>query len=281
MSRQLAPLLSWCAALLLAAVGCTSQIDTSGDGGKDDPNALPIELPVGSDGSPEPGPSPSAEPPPSPDAGPSAEPEPPPPPQACTQWQDCGPYFGDQNSGYECVSGTCTCDPTAEYAANCSALGGGWNAGDCYCEFLDIGGECQIWQDCGPYYDSNQSGFDCVSNTCTCDPAGTYSQNCVNQGGQWVQQECYCVFTDVPYPTADPEPDCWWHYVQDPCDPDEWVDTSYYREECYYDSNDNRVCNSVYVPDGYWRDGACPAPWWELRCYGAGTARPGGNGTSG
>ena len=32
--------------------------------------------------------------------------------ESCVQWQDCGPHFGDQNSLYECVNNTCTCDPS-------------------------------------------------------------------------------------------------------------------------------------------------------------------------
>ncbi|MCP4501943.1 MAG: hypothetical protein GY822_18450 [Deltaproteobacteria bacterium] len=72
----------------------------------------------------------------------------------------------------------------------------------------------------------------------------------------------------------DVEPECWWHLIEPLCDADRYVDTSYYREECYPDPNGGPdICNSVYVPDGYYEDGACPAPYWEPLCYSVGTAR--------
>src|SRR5690606_7450713 len=112
-----------------------------------------------------------------------------------------------------------------------------------------------------------QSGYECVAQQCSCDPAGTYQNNCASQGGYWIAQECYCAFSDVGPPHQPPEPDCWWHLVEPPCDPDRWVDTSHYETECYT-INGEYTCESVWVTSGYWEPGACPAPYWDQRCYG-------------
>src|SRR5690606_5801554 len=129
-----------------------------------------------------------------------------------------------------------------------------WDPSACYCTFLngDEPASCNEWQDCPPHYGSLQSGYECVSQLCTCDPTGTYRGNCASQGGYWIAAECYCAFSDVGPPNQAPEPDCWWHLVEPPCDPDRWVDTSHYETECRYDHNDNYICESVWVPSGYW-----------------------------
>lgn len=196
-----------------------------------------------------------------PDAGPGGD--------ACVTWEDCPPYFGDPNSGYACVSEQCVCDPQGTLAQGCAASGGYWDPAACYCSFLDDEpASCNVWQDCPPHHDSLQSGYECVNQQCTCDPAGTYQTNCSNQGGYWIAQECFCAFSDVAPPTDPPEEDCWWHLEEPPCDPDRWVDTSHYEDECYYDANDQYVCDAVWVEDGYYEDGACPSPYWDKRCYG-------------
>jgi|GEM_PF-978055 len=243
-----------------------------------DPDASPDEEPAAA---PEGEPAPDAgggEPAPSPDA----EPEGPIEGGVCEYWSDC-PAGDDDNSGYECVDGACVCDPNDQYRDNCVALGGIWSGPDCMCDFPGdgVGGSCQQWQDCGPFTDNYQTGFDCVSGTCVCDPNGQYQTGCAQQGGSWVSGDCACSFAGAPPSSSavpegwiwDVEPECWWHLVEPVCDPDMWVDTSYYRDECYYDANDNYICNSVYVPDGHWRDGACPAPYWEPWCISVGTAR--------
>lgn len=132
----------------------------------------------------------------------------------------------------------------------------------------DPNGQCTVWQDCGPLYDDQNSGMECVSNTCQCDPVGQWSQTCTSMGGYWVASACQCVFSEQPPPSYEPSEDCWWHLEQPPCDPDRWVDTSHYEDECTYDAYDQYVCDSVWVESGYYEDGACPAPYWLERCYG-------------
>lgn len=271
------------AALLLSACDGAIEVPTN----EPDENPLPVQpdapSPEGAPGTPTPeGPSPEAPGPESPEPGepgtpaPEGTPEPDAPPQTCSVWQDCG--IGDDNTnGYECEGGTCTCDPDVVYAGNCQNLGGQWDAASCACLFdaIDIGGTCSVWQDCPPGFDSTQSGFDCVNNTCTCDPNGTYSTNCQSQGGYWVPQECFCVFSDSPPPQTTPDPDgfasdeppvCWWHHEQPPCDPDRYVDTSHYEERCFYNADDVWTCEQVWVQEGHYEPGACPPPIWDLRC---------------
>lgn len=199
---------------------------------------------------------------PGPDGGPGGA--------ACVTWEDCPPYLGDPNSGFACVDAQCVCDPEGTIGQGCAASGGFWDPGACYCTFLtdEQPSPCSVWQDCPPHYESTQSGYECVSQQCTCDPTGTYQANCGTQGGYWVPEECYCAFTDVAPPGQAPEPDCWWHLEEPPCDPDRWVDTSRYETECRYDHNDEYVCEQVWVESGYWEDGPCPSPYWEQRCYG-------------
>ena len=131
---------------------------------------------------------------------------------------------------------------------------------------------CVQWQDCGPHFGDQNSLYECVNNTAL-DPSGVSEANCANAGGYFIAQECFCALTDVAPPSEPIEYDdseyeeCWYHWQDVPCDPDEWVDTSYYTEECYYDSNNELICNTVYVNDGYWREGHCPTGWWEVWCY--------------
>ena len=132
---------------------------------------------------------------------------------------------------------------------------------------------CVQWQDCGPHYGDQNSLYECVNNTCTCDPSGVSEFNCAQAGGYFIPQECFCALTETAPPSEPIEYDeneyeeCWYHWHDVPCDPDEWVDTSYYTEECYYDANNELICNTVYVNDGYWREGHCPSGWWEVWCY--------------
>jgi hypothetical protein len=126
--------------------------------------------------------------------------------------------------------------------------------------------QCAVWQDCGPLYDDPNSGMECVANTCQCDPVGQWSQTCTTMGGYWVQSACQCVFTDVAPPGYEPFANCWWDLEQPPCDPERWVDTSHYEDECYYDAYDQYVCDAVWVESGYYEAGACPSPYWIERC---------------
>jgi hypothetical protein len=129
------------------------------------------------------------------------------------------------------------------------------------------GGEtCQSWAECAVPAGDPNSGFQCVSGQCVCDADGSAQAECASNGGEFVTDECRCVFSPEPYPSEYPGDNCYWHWEEPVCDPDRWVDTSYYTEECYYDSNDYYVCNTVYVEDGYWEPGYCPSPYWEQRC---------------
>lgn len=190
-------------------------------------------------------------------------------PESCQVWSDCGPFYSDPNSGYGCVDQTCVCDPGGNAQQNCAAAGGAWRADLCYCQPAEpppIGGACQVWQDCGPHYGDMNSGFECVNATCSCDPSGQYAGRCGQYGGYWIADECYCAFAGQPPPAEDPGANCYWHWEAPPCDPDRWVDTSHYEQECSYDTNGDYVCDSVWVESGYWEDGACPAGYWERRC---------------
>ena len=133
---------------------------------------------------------------------------------------------------------------------------------------------CVQWQECGPHYGDSNSGYECVNNTCSCDPTGNTQTNCQQAGGYFISEECYCAMADSPPPSEPIEnqseydgQECWYHWEDVPCDPDTWVDTSYYDQECYYDANNEYICDTVYVNDGYWEEGYCPPGWWEVWCY--------------
>jgi hypothetical protein len=124
---------------------------------------------------------------------------------------------------------------------------------------------CTEWTDCGPHFADENSGFDCVSGTCTCDDTGQWAQACADIGGSWSSWECFCFTnTDTAMPTAAPEtPEqadddvtCWWSWRLRYCDPDEWVDTSYYDHVC-----DGDECYDEYVERGYYVDGQCYGRW--------------------
>ncbi len=53
--------------------------------------------------------------------------------QSCTIWQDCGPNFGDLNSGFDCDSGQCVCNVASDHDDDCAAIGGLWSEQECFC----------------------------------------------------------------------------------------------------------------------------------------------------
>lgn len=129
----------------------------------------------------------------------------------------------------------------------------------------DAGQQCVEWTDCAPHYDNLNSGFDCSQNTCICDAIGQWAVACANIGGWWSDAECFCFTnTDSAMPSEEPEPPdeaeedvtCWWTWRIRSCEPDEWVDTSYYERVC-----DDHGCWNEYVEDGYWVDGRCTGRW--------------------
>ncbi|HEY1100493.1 MAG TPA: hypothetical protein VGF99_16250 [Myxococcota bacterium] len=71
------------------------------------------------------------------DLPPAGEPGVSPPPaestQSCTVWQDCGPNFGDLNSGFDCDSGQCACNAVGHHDDDCAAIGGFWSEQECFC----------------------------------------------------------------------------------------------------------------------------------------------------
>ncbi len=119
---------------------------------------------------------------------------------------------------------------------------------------------CSVWQDCGPHFGDRNSGFDCQDGQCACNVAGDYDEACAAIGGLWSDAQCFC-FVTASRPPDEADPDetdhvtCWWDYYED-CEADEWVDTSYYRNEC-----DDDGCRRVYVRRGYWRKGHCDDVW--------------------
>jgi hypothetical protein len=130
---------------------------------------------------------------------------------------------------------------------------------------------CTEWTDCGPHFADPNSGFDCVSGTCTCDDSGQWATACSDIGGSWSAWDCFCFVGTSPMPTAqavppqdaingngDDEDDvvCWWRWKDLGCDPDRWIDTSYYERVC-----DSHGCDDEYVDDGYYVDGECYGRW--------------------
>lgn len=129
----------------------------------------------------------------------------------------------------------------------------------------DAGQACAEWTECGPHLDDPNSGFDCEGGTCACDASGRWSQACAELGGSWSSFECFCFTnTTTMMPAAAPETpeqaaddvQCWWSWRESYCDPDEWVDTSYYERWC-----DAYDCYDEYVEDGYYVDGQCYGRW--------------------
>lgn len=126
---------------------------------------------------------------------------------------------------------------------------------------------CTVWQDCGPHFDDLNSGLECQSNQCVCDPAGQWATTCANAGAFWIEEECFCQFASQARPAQTPSENCWWHWYDEPCEGDTWIDTSHYRDECYYDSFQEReVCNAVWVEEGYWENGTCDTGYWLEYC---------------
>lgn len=129
----------------------------------------------------------------------------------------------------------------------------------------DAAATCAEWTECGPHFDDPNSGFDCVDGACTCDDSGRWATACAELGGSWSSFECFCFTnTETVMPTAAPEtPEqaeddvvCWWSWRLRYCDPDQWVDTSYYEHWC-----DAYDCYDEYVEDGYYVDGQCYGRW--------------------
>lgn len=126
---------------------------------------------------------------------------------------------------------------------------------------------CTEWMDCGPNFADPNSGFDCVSGTCTCDDTGQWATACADIGGSWSSWDCFCFMNTSPMPTAQAVPPqaaigddedvvCWWRWKDTGCDQDRWIDTSYYEQQC-----DAYGCWNEYVNDGYYIDGDCYGRW--------------------
>ncbi len=145
------------------------------------------------------------------------------------------------------------------------------------------GQACQEWTDCGPWYQNDNSGFDCVQGTCICNADGNWDDACASIGGVWSDEDCFCFVGASSMPTedadtwlADDEDDdfydddgaedpranrqCWWRW-KERCEPDRWVDTSDYEYVC--DSGGD--CDWEYDPSGYWESGDCSG-YWIRRC---------------
>jgi hypothetical protein len=118
---------------------------------------------------------------------------------------------------------------------------------------------CTEWQECGPNGGDLNSGFDCDNGQCACNVAGGYDDACRDIGGYWSDAECFCFVTSSRPPESNSNDDddayCWWSWFEE-CEPDEWIDTSYYRRVC-----DSQGCRDVYTRRGYWRSGHCEDIW--------------------
>ncbi len=133
----------------------------------------------------------------------------------------------------------------------------------------DAQAACAVASDCGAATDTERPGFACVDDTCQCDPGGAGPSQCEADGGTWSAFECACFLgTATPMPSAVPQTPteaeddvCWWIWRDTYCDPDCWVDTSYYDYVCYGPDD----CGYEYVDDGYYEDGDCYGRW-IVRC---------------
>jgi hypothetical protein len=72
------------------------------------------------------------------DAGGTDAPAPPGPPpaeagQVCVEWTECGPWFVNDNSGFDCVAGTCVCNSAGNWDDECARIGGVWSDEECFC----------------------------------------------------------------------------------------------------------------------------------------------------
>lgn len=150
-----------------------------------------------------------------------------------------------------------------------SASGGGaWDAGASGFDAGSSGGalSCVQWQDCPPHYGDLNSAYECVNNTCECDPTGTWASQCAGLPGYFSAFDCLCIVDGTPPPSSDPDPDdgCGWEWEYY-CEPDRWVDTSRYERRCET-VNGQTECRDVWVQSGRWEDGGCNHTRWVWKC---------------
>ena len=126
---------------------------------------------------------------------------------------------------------------------------------------------CTEWTDCGPYFENENSGAECVNQQCVCDPNNEYATNCDNIGGYFIDEECFCVVGSSSPPPESSDENCYQHWVEEECDDDRiWVDTSRWERECYTQGG-VEYCDDVYRESGYWDgDQNCNEGYWVEHC---------------
>jgi len=136
---------------LLALTACGTDLDV-GTGGDTGASEEFVVAPggssgvraddVGSDGTDDDGTEAPDEPDTTPDVpavdepasgGPGTSPPPSETTGSCAQWQDCGPHYGDLNSGFDCDAGQCACNVASDHDDDCRAIGGLWSDQECFC----------------------------------------------------------------------------------------------------------------------------------------------------
>lgn len=120
--------------------------------------------------------------------------------QACQQWQDCAPHYGDAYSGYDCIDNFCSCDPDSSKMTQCTINGGQWLGQECFCVTnatpmpeADAGSEACWWSwhqdDCDPdrWVDTSYQEEQCYC----CDEYGDDICDWVwVEDGYWVDGYC-------------------------------------------------------------------------------------------
>ncbi len=139
--------------------------------------------------------------------------------QSCTEWTECGPWYVNDNSGFDCVSGSCVCNADDTYDEACAALNGVWSDADCFCY---VGAAPMPDEDADEWVaDDEDDAYDDGSND---DPRANRT--------------------------------CWWRW-KETCEPDRWVDTGGYEYvcdgsgECDYEYEEDGYWESGDC-NGYW-----------------------------
>lgn len=152
------------------------------------------------------------------DAADDAPPEPAGPPpadagQSCSEWTDCGPWYVNENSGFDCEANACVCNAAGTYDEACAAINGVWSDEDCFCY---VGASPMPSEDADEWEPSDDDEYE---------------------------------YDDAD---EDPRANrvCWWRW-RDRCEADVYVDTSSYEYECNGDECDYVYRESGYWESGH------------------------------
>jgi hypothetical protein len=148
--------------------------------------------------------------------------------QSCTEWSDCGPWYADPNSGFDCAANACVCNADGNWDDACASIGGVWSDADCFCY---VGAAPMPSEDADDWVaDDEDDAYDDGSD------------------------DSYDDGSDDPRANRT----CWWRW-RETCDPDVWVEEGY-----VYECNGDE-CGYEWSNDGYWEPGDCDG-YWLRRC---------------